>query len=65
MLRQIQSLRKRIKIDPEPLKGGMAGFFRLGVNDYRILYQPLVGKLILIHDVRRRANSTRKPAEDF
>ena len=48
-------------IKPEPLKGDLAGFFKLREGDYRIVYE-LLGKerLLIIHSVGHRSKIYNK-----
>lgn len=49
------------EITPEPLKGSLAGLFKLREGDYRIIYQPLRGeRLIVIHEVGHRREIYKK-----
>ena len=50
---QIQTLREKQKHRFEPLKGGMLGIFKRDVGEYKVLYQPCRGDLLLVHDVSR------------
>jgi mRNA-degrading endonuclease RelE of RelBE toxin-antitoxin system len=53
ILSHIQTLLEKPRHRFEPLKGGMIGIFKRNVEDFRILYQPCPGDLLLIHDIRR------------
>jgi mRNA interferase RelE/StbE len=49
-------------IRPEMLKGDLSGFFKLRDGDYRIIYQRIEAKhIILIHAVGNRRDVYRKP----
>jgi len=44
------------QITPEPLKGNLAGFFKLREGDYRILYEPLrKERLIVVYYIGHRS----------
>ena len=44
------------EVTPEPLKGDLAGFFKLREGDYRIIYQILrKEQLILVHNIGHRS----------
>lgn len=44
------------QITPEPLKGNLAGFFKLREGDYRILYEALrKERLIVVHYIGHRS----------
>jgi mRNA interferase RelE/StbE len=44
------------QITPEPLKGNLAGFFKLREGDYRILYEALrKERLIVLHYIGHRS----------
>ena len=48
-------------LTPEALSGDLAGFFKLRVGDYRILYQILPDeKVIVLHAVGHRRDIYRK-----
>ena len=43
-------------IKPEPLKGDLAGFFKLREGDYRVIYEILrKERLVVIHSVGHRS----------
>jgi mRNA interferase RelE/StbE len=43
-------------IKPEPLKGDLAGFFKLREGDYRVIYEVLrKEQLVVIHSVGHRS----------
>jgi len=49
-------------IRPEMLKGDLSSFFKLRDGDYRIIYQRIEAKhIILIHAVGNRRDVYRKP----
>jgi len=49
------------EITPEPLKGDLAGLFKLREGDYRILYEPLRNeRLIIVHEVGHRREIYKK-----
>ena len=49
------------KIRPLPLKGPLAGLYKLREGDYRIIYQPLQKeKTIFVHSIGHRRNVYRQ-----
>jgi len=46
---------------PEPLKGDLAGLFKLREGDYRIIYQPLrKERLLIVHEIGHRRDIYKK-----
>ncbi len=49
-------------LKPERLTGNLAGFYKLREGDYRIIYQRIEAKnIIVIHAVGHRRNIYKKP----
>lgn len=49
------------EIAPEPLKGALAGLFKLREGDYRIIYEPLrKERLIVVHEIGHRREIYKK-----
>jgi mRNA interferase RelE/StbE len=47
---------------PVPLKGDLAGLFKLREGDYRIIYEPLrKERLLIVHEIGHRRNIYKKP----
>jgi mRNA interferase RelE/StbE len=49
------------EIRPEPLKGDLAGLYKLRIGDYRVVYEILHDeKMIVIHQVGHRSEIYRR-----
>ena len=49
------------EITPEPLKGELSGLFKCREGDYRIIYQPIRGEmLIVVHEIGHRSHIYKK-----
>ena len=49
------------EITPEPLKGELAGLFKLREGDYRVIYEPLrKERLIVVHEIGHRSEIYKK-----
>ena len=48
-------------VRPEPFAGDLAGFYKLRVGDYRVIYEILHGEqVIVIHEIGHRREIYRK-----
>lgn len=62
IVERVRWLAKHVdSLPPEPLGGGFAGFYKLRVGDYRVLYQMLHDEgTIVIHAIGHRRETYRK-----